>query len=266
MVEGAVNVLLRAEAGISARAYTGVIGQLTRALEEIDHQVNVDVRSSWLVTRTDWLELGARVQLAPSLKARTSRTTLEIERPGQNLWSGVRSLGEVPEIPATFTASIVQRVSHVRNQVKPSTGLLGVEVSPVGDIKPAEIDEVVGVNAEKAVHAVSLAYGSLVGRLDLISSRGKRKIGLRVDHGGSVMCEVENLDRERYMGLFEQRVIASGVVRRNLRGQMLSLVVDALEPWPKAEPLSARSLLGASLNLGGAATAVDYVRGRRRDG
>lgn len=137
---------------------------------------------------------------------------------------------------------------------------------PAGlDRKPAEISERVEENAVRAVTASSFAYGSLVGRLDLISSRGKRRIGLRIDHGSSVMCDVEGLEREQYMELFEKRVLAAGIIKRNLRGQVLSLVVDELLPAPTLEPLSARMLLGRLPELGGDGSAAQIIRRQRDD-
>src|SRR4051794_28979223 len=120
MVQAGLEVRLGgAEAGIAAHTYTSVLGQLTRALEEIDRVVepNLVARPVWKVTDTQWQGHIGTVRLAPDLRKSTSRTTLELSRPSHELWGGLRSLSLDPEIPRAFTASIVDRVSKVRNQI-----------------------------------------------------------------------------------------------------------------------------------------------------
>lgn len=270
MIQSGLEVRLGGDvAGISATAYAGVISNLTRALEEIDRVVEPSAkrRPVWKVVDTRWRdEVGASVRLAPDLRRDDSRTTLEILRPGRELWGGVRSLATVPEIPSSFSATIIDRVAYVRHQIKPSTGLNSVSVVPTGEATEAEFSEAVEANAERAVAAASLAYGSLSGRLDLISARGRRRrIGLRADAGHAVMCDVENLDQDAYMSAFAERVLVIGTIKRNAAGQAVSVMVDELQPLRDVEPLAARLLLGALPDLGGDLSAVDYVRVQRGD-
>jgi hypothetical protein len=260
MIQSGLEVRLAGdEAGISATAYAGVISNLTRALEEIDRVVEPSAkrRPIWKVVDTDWREhVGASVRLAPHLRRDESRTTLEMLRPGRELWGGVQSLASLPEIPPSFSASIVQRVAYIRHQIKPSTG----------EASAADFSEAVEVNADRAVAAASLAYGSLSGRLDLISARGRRRrIGLRTEAGHAVMCDVDNLDQDAYMSAFAERVLVIGTIKRNSAGQAVSVMVDELEPLPDVESFAARRLLGALPDLGGDLSAVDYVRLQRGD-
>jgi len=271
MAEAAVEVLLGGdEGGISARSYTGVLGQLTLALEEIDRVVEPDAASRpvWRVTDTEWRrDVGAVVQLTPTLRRRTTRTTADLFRPGRELWGGVMELSQQPEIPQAFTASVVARVSNIRQQIeRKSTGLTSVAIVPLSGPSaiPADISDAVEQNAAKAVAIASLAYGSLIGRLDMISARGKvKKIGLRTDFGPPVMCAVDSLEQGVYMDAFERRVLVSGLLKRNARGQAVSLHVDALELLPETGRISATRLLGALPELGGTLPATEYIRGRR---
>jgi hypothetical protein len=68
------------------------------------------------------------------------------------------------------------------------------------------------------------------------------------------------------LAAFDKRVIVSGLLRRNGRGQPVRLDVDQLELAPKSESISASELVGAAMDLGGELSATEFVarqRGRR---
>ena len=270
MMEAALEVHLGGvEGGIGAHTYAAVLRQLTYALEEIDRVIEPASAAHplWKVTNTDWRRgIGAVVQLTPELRNAASRSTLDLMRTSRELWGGVMSLSREPEIPTSFTASVVDRVLKVQRQIKPTTGLTSVTVAPAGVEAPAEFSEALGVNARNATAEASLAYGSLVGRLDLISARStRRRVGLRTDYGSPVTCDVEAIDQDLYMRFFAQRVVISGTLKRNARGQVVSLLADTLEPDDDVERISARSLLGAMPDITDGVSAVEYIRLQRGD-
>jgi len=272
MSDAALEVRLGGKpGGISERAFTGTLDNVTRALEELDRilEPRRTSRPVWNVTHTAWETDGsARVQLTPDLRSSSSRSFEEVSRPTAELWGGIRSLDRLPEIPNMFTESVVERVSSLRGLIdRPRSGLASIALVPLmvdSPRPPADVSESVHSNAQAAIAAASLSYGSLIGRLDLISARGRyRKIGLYADGGVAVNCNVDKIPYPELFALFDQRVAAIGLLRRNASGQPVRLDVDSIERIPESAVVGSAALLGAIPDLGGDLTAVEYVRSRR---
>lgn len=256
--------------GIAAATYSTVIGQVSRALEEIGRVLDPGAKTSsrWNVVDVGWrARVGASVVLSPAARTVGDHMSLELLRPSRELWDGVMRLEHAPEIPPAFSSAIIERVASVRRQIKSTTGLTSVSIAPAGEPVEAEFTEAVEANAARAVAAASFAYGSIAGRLDLISARTKRRrIGLRADDGHSVICDVHGMDEGAYMAAFAKDVLVIGTIKRNISGQAVSVMVDELRVREALPPVSARALLGAQPDLGGDLSAVEYIRSVRRDG
>lgn len=265
-MQGALDIHLAvAVGGVTPRAYTTTLDQLTRSLEELDRLAapNLKDRVAWFVTDTRWDSNGPRIRLRPDIK-KQFRTSDELMRPSRALVAGVRQLRSQPEIPADFSEGVVDRVRRVSALTMiDSSGLRNVDVSIVGEAsKPAPLDVKVEQNAERAVAAKSLAYGSVIGRLDLISSRGRApSIGLLPEHGSPITCVVSALDQDTYLRAFNQRVLVEGLVRRNGRGQAIRIDADSLTVLEPAPPTTARDLLGALTPNG--QSIADFMKEQR---
>lgn len=247
---GALDIQLAVDPrGVTPRAYTTALGELTRSLEELDRlsAPNPKDRVAWYVFDTRWSDVGPRVRIRPDLTSGT-RTTDELMRPSRALVSGVRHLRTSAEIPPDFTESVVSRVVKVGALANAQTGgLRSVEISVESDPAPATaIDAAVEANAEKSISPKSLAYGSIAGRLDLISARGKStRIGLVPNWGSPITCVVNALDRELYLRAFDQQVLVEGVVRRNGSGQVIRIDADSLTVLEPVRPATLADLRGA---------------------
>lgn len=267
---GALKVTLGvAPSGVTPRAYAGVLTQLTYSLEELDRLAEPDrrARASWLVSNTSWTsQQGPVIELRPDVRG-ADRTTEQLMRPGRALVSGVAHLRTQPEIPPAFTERIVDRISTVSHLIaNRSSGLETVTLDSVGEApQRAAIDEQVSENAEKAVAPASLAYGSVVGTLDVISARARQiKVGLHADFGPPITCNVHALPREQYLDAFDQRVLVSGLIKRNGRGQIVRIDADHLERLPDREPIAVDALRGMFKTTGPVSIAgyIEEQRGR----
>lgn len=265
-MQGALDISLAvAPRGVTPRAYTTTLDQLTRSLEELDRLAspNPKERVAWFVTDTRWDKNGPRIRLRPDL-TKKFRTTEELMGPSRALVSGVRQLQGQPEIPSHFSEKLVDRVRKVSAlTMMDASGLRNVDLSIVGESgEGAALDENVEKNAERAVAAKSFAYGSVIGRLDLISSRGRApSIGLLPEHGSPITCVVSALQQDTYLSAFNQRVLVEGLVRRNGSGQAIRIEAESLtvlEPIPRT---AARDLLGALSPTG--VSIADFMEEQR---
>jgi hypothetical protein len=179
--------------------------------------------------------------------------------------AGVKVLADAPEIPRLFSEEVVQRVDRVGQQIGHS-GITGLTVTSVNGSRTPDValTDAVKQNARQAVETASIAWSSVVGVLDVISARRQRRqIGLLTDEGRAVVCNTGTLPREQVFAAFERRVVASGLLKRNARGQAVSLDVETLETLPQRLPMGAGDLLGAAPNITGGLTNEEFMAALR---
>lgn len=257
--------------GIAVRSFTRVINQFTSALEEIDRITEPEVRRrpTWFVTNTAWRgAAGATVSLSPRVAARGSATISDPRLPASALWKGVRALATVPEIPTSFSDRVVARIQAVGAEIKKSgAGLQGVQLFAPGagsGSDPVSLAGDVKENADRALEPASVAYSSVVGTLDVISARKhRRRVGLLIDHGPGITCDVGGLAEDTYFEAFEKRVLVEGLLRRNGRGQPVRMDAVRIELMPTSQPVRAIDLLGVLPPLPKGLTAAGYVAEHR---
>lgn len=246
-MNGALEISLGVSSrGVTPRAYTSALQELTYSLEELDRVIDPDPKSrtAWFISDTSWRETGPRVLLRPDAKSDAATDALRSTR---TFVQGIRGLHSGAAIPEAFTDRIVHRVEKVSAFTeRPSTGLESVEVSVTGEhAAPIALDHQVRENAHRAIAPASLAYGSLIGRLDKISARGRSpQIGLRPDHGNAVTCIVRPHDVQAYLDNFAQRVLVEGIIKRNGDGQIIRIIADRVSPLPGSSLVTAIDLRG----------------------
>lgn len=245
---GALEISLGVSSkGVTPRAYTSALQELTYSLEEVDRLMDPDPKSrtAWFISDTSWREFGPRILLRPD---ETTGQPLDIAvRASQTFVRGVRGLQHGAAIPEVFTERVVQRVEKVSSFTdRPATGLTSVQIAIAGgESEPVALDHQVRENAHRAIAPTSLAYGSLIGRLDKISARGRSpQIGLRPDHGNAVTCNVRSSDVQAYLDSFSQRVLVDGIVRRNGSGQIIRIDADRVSPIEAPRRVAASELQG----------------------
>jgi hypothetical protein len=262
---GVLEISLGTASGwVTPRSYGVVLDQLTYSLEELDRLAEPvrKRRAVWRVVNTGWKANGPTISLQPDV-ARDRRSAEDLLRPSMALVQGVRRLHTEPEIPQHFSEDVMNRVAAVAGQIsRPDTGITAVLVQTVGvDDGPAAIDDEVTSNVARAVESASIAYGSVVGTLDLISTRGKHdRVGLLSDLGPPINCVVDSIPRGEFLARLDQRVIVAGLIKRNGRGQIVRIDADMIEPAPMLPPLRAADFLGA---IQGGPSIAEYLQEQR---
>jgi hypothetical protein len=255
VAQAAVEVKITAsDGGVAIRAYTRLLDNVRSMLEEIDRVVAPGSHElpEWAVRSAVGHGSQHRVTLLPRTPAKASSL-------GVDAWSaspvalvdGIASLAIEPEIPRYFSQPVVERVEKIGQQVG-HRGIIQVAVTTFnGSRSPdAVVTPEVRRNAREAVEPASTAWSSLTGILDVISARReKRRIGILTDQGRAVQCNVRQISRQELFDAFERRVVVSGRLRRNARGQAVWLDVETLETLPTHREVRARDLLGAARNL-----------------
>jgi len=261
-------LLAQQPGGVAIRSYTSLLDQILLALEELD-RVAVPGRASrpeWAVRDISTAAGQLRLLLSPRTLPR-ARGEETLARAGSALVAGVLALSEEPEIPILFSETTVLRVDAIGSRIGHG-GVAGVGLTSINGVTSdtAYVSEAVQRNAAEAVEPATVAYSSLIGKLDVISARReRRRIGLLTEAGRPVLCDVQRLPRQIILDAFEQRVLVSGRLRRNSRGQPVRLDVDAIEEVTEPAPVLARDLLGAAPELTDGLSTEDYmavVRGR----
>jgi hypothetical protein len=258
--------ITRDTGGVGVRAYTSVLSHVLLMLEEIDRLATPGQasRPEWAVRGMSETETEFRLSLLPRTLPR-KRDLESLSKPPLALVEGVQRLAVIPEIPRLFSEGVVLRLDHVGQQIGRG-GITGLTVTCANGTRTPDValtDEV-KQHARQAVETASIAWSSVVGVLDVISSRRERRqIGLLTDEGRAVVCDVRTVPRDTVLAAFERRVVAAGVLKRNARGQAVRLDVESLEVLGAEPTVRARDLLGAAPDVTNGLSNDDFMAGLR---
>lgn len=142
------------------------------------------------------------------------------------------------------------------------------------DVAVPELDKSVELSSEAETNVQALvgvhhkSIGSVEGRLELISIH-QRSRRFNVYHSitrKAVRCNLPKEIENEVVGSLGRRVIVSGLVSYNIRGEPLSVNVDNLRVLKEENYLpSIDDMLGMAPDITGGLTTEDYIR-RLRDG
>lgn len=257
--------------GIDSHAFTKVVSQFDRALDQTGrlHSRRGEPRPTWRVLDTrrtpdNALQITYRPFLSPRAVARKVQPVA-----AAYLWSGIRELSEAASIPEPLSEAVLETVADIyRQTTEPRTGIKQVSLYMGAQLprNEAPLDERVGANVARALDPVSLAWGSVTGVLDLISTRQEKlRVGLSIPFAPPVTCLMPEELRAAVMGALDARVTVEGLVKRNSNGQIVRVDGVAVHREPGVEPLSARELWGSVPDLATGQSAVEFIRGQRDD-
>ena len=118
----------------------------------------------------------------------------------------------------------------------------------------ASVEDFIGVNSE--------SVGSVEGRLEVISAHGGITCNVYEALTGKVVrCEVPDEMKSDVLAAFEQRVIASGIVRRDKSGQARQIVLRRLEQIP-ADSGGYISIAGIAPDFTNGVESAKYLKER----
>lgn len=181
---------------------------------------------------------------------------------------GLRTVEMRPIVPPSFPEQSMRRLKQLGNVMgrNGAKGFRAVKLESGGELVSARVEarltRQAAINAKEALSPRYTADGSVVGRLDVISV-----------HKGQQFTIYDEIDRRPVKGSFSEallgnvkealsrRVIATGIIRRNGAGQMISILVETLEILPADHQLpTVGDLVGSDPDFTNGLPADVWVR------
>jgi hypothetical protein len=270
MAAGALDVQIRSSRNerVELARLTRTLDEVRLALAEIDRvYVLRGRRPKWVVsTVSDEVEY---LLIRLTAAATVGRDTRSLLAPAEALVSGIDVLQRLPEVPQYYTESTVERVLKIG---EPGHGVREVALGTVnGSADYVPVSEPVRQHAREAVRGKETSLGSVAGWLDQMNAR-------RVGKGLLMVSLFDPLTRRAVTGhmpsamepeaheLWRHRVLATGRVTRNERGQPVRINIEGFERLPEDDSTRApvRELLGIDPGWLGGQDVDEYVREARR--
>lgn len=254
----------RAEATRVARTLNEVVS----SLHEIDRvHLLRGTRATWVMADMDRQDQDLILRLEPR-NVPAKRDMLDMLVPAEALVRGAHTLTEQPVVPELFAPKTVTRLGAL---AEPRDGVQTVSLATYNGRTNAQVvlSEPVKENAAAAVKPFEVAYGSVSGTLyGVRDARGKTvRVTVR-DTIGRQAIEgiVPESMAEELRSAWRHRVVLSGKVRRNARGQAIRIDVDRLELLPEGNlgRPSTGALLGVGADWLDGMTVDDFLREVRR--
>lgn len=248
----------RAEATRVAKTLNEVVS----SLQEIDRiHLLRGTRATWVMADMD--------RQAEDLILRLEPRNVPVKRddmmvPAEALVRGATTLTQQPVVPELFAPKTVTRLGTL---AEPRGGIQSVSLATYNGQTNKEVvlSDPVRENAAAAVKPFEVAYGSVSGTLSGVrDARGKTvRVTVR-DTIGRQAIEgiVPESMAEDLRSAWRHRVVLSGKVRRNARGQAIRIDVDRLELLPEGNTgrPSTEALLGVGADWLGGMTVDDFLR------
>lgn len=216
--------------------FTRTLDEIVLSLREIDQvYLTRATRATWVLAdlkhRRDNLIVRLEARDVPS-----AREITDMLVPVKAFVDGAQTLQSEPAVPALWKPQTVSRLAEL---AAPKKGVQTVSLATYnGDRgRRVKLSDRVKDNATAAVDTYQISYGTVTGKL----------IGVReVDKAGLIRCLIRDelhraaLDAIAPLPLADQlaeawrhRVMLGGKVRRNTRGQAISMIVDRVELMPE---------------------------------
>lgn len=268
VAEQSVEVIIETSRRMPVPTYSAILSQVAWSLDEIDRTARPgkNIRIQWGIAEVEGSST-IRAVLAPiSIPPKLEASALQTMAGG--LVDGVNGLGRTPEIPKLFSASTVRRVEKVGTAM--SRGHIeAVTIASVSNGRhTSAVTAETSKNAHQAVTGTQLSLGSVQGTLDVLDGRSHRGVRAQIyipSLRRAVMVYAKAEDSTSLKEHWGQEVLASGELKRNSRGQVVSLDLHDLVDVPPHEHMSPWAILGADRGLTGQRTTAEYmemIRGR----
>lgn len=266
--DAAVEVVIDAEKRIPVPTFAGILSQVSWSLDDIDRTTRPgkNTRVEWGIVEVSGSK-SIHAWLAP-IAVPASMDPKAISAAAKGLVSGAEGLSHIPEIPELFTASIVRRVERVSGSI--AKGLVdGIRiVSLNGSRNETTLTAGTAKNAHDAVTESRTSWGSVSGVLDVLDSRHRHGVRAQIYvpmERRAVMVHASPEHVDMLKECWGQEVMAHGELKRNGRGQMISLWLEALNAVQHEETVSPWVLLGSNSEFTGTLSTSQFMevaRGR----
>lgn len=232
------------------KQFTHTLDEIVRSLREIDEvYLARGTRATWVIDSLD--QTSGR--LTVRLEARNvpqSRELADLLVPVEAFVDGAELLQQQAEVPRLFRPKTVARIGSLS---VPAHGIQAVSVATYNGSRGREVElsDLVRDNANRAVAAFSISYGTVTGRVFGVREVPRKRLvrlSIREERSqAAIEAEMTEQLAEAARESWRHRFILGGKIKRNARGQAIRIDVDRLEAMPeddRGRP-STDSVLGA---------------------
>ncbi|MEU9780756.1 hypothetical protein AB0H92_07205 [Streptomyces phaeochromogenes] len=253
---------------LDLQAYTSILSEVRKTLEEVDRAAipSRTPRMHWAIKDMSMHE-EVRIVLTPK-EVPNKRAISTLSVPTEGLVSGFQSLSKIAEIPAYFTDATVNRVGIIGKHVKSGEVDRVAVASMRAPNEWATVDQVTTTNAARAVEPVKKSFSSISGVLEVLEHRTGRtpRAFLKVDGSKhAVRIEAREDQSALLREAWGEHVLAEGLLKRNILGQPVSLVLDSIANISdRGSSVSPWELLGIDPKFTDGLSTEEYVKRVRR--
>jgi hypothetical protein len=200
------------------------------------------------------------VQGIPTSKANKSAPT-QVRR---EVFSGVKALEKATRKP-NVSDSALSKMGRLAEQSKYTGPMeLYTDRTLKGQVVKGQVVEIGPSLLEKIeqhIGKASESSGSIVGQLDTIAVHRSNEIRVwEENYGRAVRCEFKSTLEEKIKSLLRRRVIVSGLVYFNAKGQPVSVQAEDIEVYPDQATLPTISEMSGLIDdLTGPQTLKEYM-------
>jgi hypothetical protein len=181
---------------------------------------------------------------------------------------GLATIDRADALPSFFSDQSLRRLQNISRLVG-RDGVRRFSATYLEEQVSAGVTESAAENIRQLLAPKFSALGSVMGRLEVISVHGRRPRYNIYDSvtRRAVRCQFEPEALEEVKRALGQRVIVEGIVKRNRKGQPLTVEEPKLRVLPQENELPATDrLIGLAPDLTGPMSTSEYIASLSEDG
>jgi hypothetical protein len=249
------------EGAVPFRTFVDVMNRTRLILTELDVAISEQPRGGlrWVIRELSVEHSAdAVIESLPATNFVDDRLGLRVS---ESFINGVRVVEQEEAFPPYFSETAVRRVGTIAQALSHNGGA-EYDVTHVDAGTSIAITPDVALHAKRVVAPRYTASGSVLGKLGLISVEGRYRFNVydALTHR-AVRCRFEEEQFEEIKDALRRRVIVTGTVHRNVRGEPISVTEPQLTVLPEeGEGLTTAEIAGLDPNFTGPASVDEYVR------
>ncbi len=248
---------------LQPQRYMKVLTETRLALREVDQLAlpGREPRLEWVIN--DISVNGVHRAVFVPQRIPPERAVPTVTSTTVGLVRGVESLHQKAEVPPLFSVATVGRLPAMATF---GDRIRAVHIRATDTDEVATVDEVTVEHAKRATQVGRRTFGSVEGRLEMLSSSRKGLRALVVNERTRRAVSVRTADdaREQLRVAWRERVRVAGELFRNPAGQPIRLDMTEMRVLPDRERVSAWDILGVAPDYTGALTTEEFIEHARR--
>lgn len=235
---------------ISARAFHQKVGAFLDLLRAVDRNVTEELDDATAPQSIRWIvesiHAGSPVDMTvrpvPLSDTAPPAVGEEIVRSSASGLALVESPAPLYDLPRFFTFAVLEAARELVRPTQDGVALVQVKT----DEQSVTLTPSARANLDRFLRPVFEYHGTVEGVLQMVSVAGRPHFSVREPLSSRVIrCVVPRSTLGKVVAAFDRRVTVTGLVKTNERGDVLSIRMDDIEPFPLDEDLpSLRDVAG----------------------